>query len=178
MKKTIRGKLTISIIMIVIFVMTVTTGVIVSISGGRLMKKQKSELQLQADRFAQEANVWLSTEKMLVTGAGHSIEVTGDLSDINLQNAVDTYYNGRAELLNMYFGRETDGHFFQANRDASTPEGYDPRVRGWYKSAKAEKDTIVTDPYWDVLTGQMCGTIASPVYVNGQLVGVLAIDMT
>lgn len=178
MMKTIRGKLTISIIMIVILVITVTTGVIVGISGNKLMTKQKDELQLQADRFAQEANTWLSTEKMLVTGAAHSIEVSGDMSDKQLQNAVDTYYNGRTELLNMYFGRASDGHFFQANRDASTPEGYDPRVRGWYKTAEAEKATIVTDPYWDVLTGQMCGTIAAPVYVNGSLVGVLGIDMT
>lgn len=49
--------------------------------------------------------------------------------------------------------------------------------RGWYQQAAAEGKTVVTDPYWDVLTGQMCGTIASPIYLDGQLAGVVAIDM-
>lgn len=177
MRKTIRGKLTISVIAIVIVIIVATTIGIVGIAGSRLMKSQKDELQLQADRYAQEVNSWIATEKMLVTGAAKSIESTGDMSEAGLQNVVDTYYAGREELLNLYFGT-ADSKFYQGNPEAAIPDGYDPVQRGWYQSAAEAGETIVTDPYWDVLTNQMCGTIACPVYINGELAGVLAIDMT
>lgn len=178
MGKTIRGKLTSTVIIIVVAIILIMTIGIVGIAANNLLDAQKEELQLQADCYAHEVDTWISTEKEWVTGAANSIQSTGDISDKGAQQAVDSYYEGRKELLNMYFGRESDGAFLQGNRDATTPEGYDPRERGWYKSAAAAGKTIVTDPYWDVLTNQMCGTIACPVYVDGKIVGVLGIDMT
>lgn len=178
MGKTIRGKLTSTVIIIVVAIIMIITAGIVSIAGSNLLRAQKEELQLQADKYANEVDAWISTEKEWVTGAANSIQSTGDVSDKGALAVVDTYYEGREELLNMYFGRASDGAFLQGNKEASTPEGYDPRERGWYKSAVEAGTTIVTDPYWDVLTNQMCGTIACPVYVDGELVGVLAIDMT
>ncbi len=178
MGKTIRSKLTSAVIVIVVAIIIVITVGIVSIASRNLLNAQKDELQIQADKYANEVNTWISTEKEWVTGAAKSIESTGDTSDEGLFNVVYAYYDGRPELLNMYFGRESDGVFFQGNKDATTPEGYDPRARGWYQAAVADGGTIVTDPYWDVLTNQMCGTIACPVYVDGKLVGVLGIDMT
>lgn len=178
MGKTIRSKLTSAVIVIIVAIIIVITVGIVSIASRNLLNAQKDELQIQADKYANEVNTWISTEKEWVTGAAKSIESTGDTSDEGLFNVVYAYYDGRPELLNMYFGRESDGVFFQGNKDATTPEGYDPRARGWYQAAVADGGTIVTDPYWDVLTNQMCGTIACPVYVDGKLVGVLGIDMT
>lgn len=178
MRKTIRGRLTISVIAIVIVIILAMTVGIVSIAGTRMMASQKEELQLQADRYAHEVDTWISTEKEWVKAAAKSIESTGDLTDEGLQKVVNAYYQDRPELLNLYFGRQSDGLFFQGNPEASIPEGYDPRERGWYQAADEKGETIVTDPYWDVLTNQMCGTIACPVYVNGELVGVLGIDMT
>ncbi|MCQ2496513.1 MAG: methyl-accepting chemotaxis protein [Lachnospiraceae bacterium] len=178
MGKTIRGKLTSTVIIIVITIIMIITAGIVSIAGYNLLKAQKEELQLQADKYAHEVDTWISTEKEWVTAAANSIQSTGDISDAGVLKVVDSYYAGREELLNMYFGRASDGVFFQGNKEASTPEGYDPRARGWYKSAAEAGNTIVTDPYWDVLTNQMCGTIACPVYADGKLVGVLGIDMT
>lgn len=178
MGKTIRGKLTSTVIIIVVAIILIITAGIVSIAANNLLGAQKDELQLQADKYANEVNTWISTEKEWVTGAANSIQSTGDVSDEGAFKVVDAFYAGRKELLNMYFGRESDGAFLQGNKEASIPEGYDPRARGWYKSAVEAGETIVTDPYWDVLTNQMCGTIACPVYVNGELVGVLGIDMT
>ena len=178
MGKTIRGKLTSTVIIIVVAIIMIITAGIVSIAGNNLLSAQKEELQLQADKYAHEVDTWISTEKEWVTGAANSIQSTGDVSNQAASKVVDAYYEGREELLNMYFGRESDGAFLQGNKDATTPEGYDPRARGWYKAAAEAGETIVTDPYWDVLTNQMCGTIACPVYVGGKLAGVLGIDMT
>lgn len=177
MRKTIRGNLTISVIAIVILIVIATTVGIVSVAGTKMVDQEKNQLQLQANRYAQEINAWIGEEKMLVTGAAHSIEAAGSLEEADLQKVVATYYKGRKELLNLYFGT-ADSKFIQGNREASIPDGYDPVQRGWYQAAAEAGETIVTDPYWDVLTNQMCGTIASPVYIDDKLVGVLAIDMT
>ena len=155
MGKTIKGKLTSSVIMIVIAIMILTTISIIAVAGNRLISKQKNELQLQADRYAEEINTWIEIEKMMV----------------------DTHAEGRDELLNLYCGT-ADSKFYQSNPDAEIPEGYDPVQRGWYQQAAEQGETIVTDPYWDVLTGQMCATIASPVYIDGDLVAVIGADVT
>lgn len=176
MRRTIKGKLTSTIIIIVVAAMLVITAIIASIARSKLQSKQESELQLQADKYAEAINTWIETESMLVEGTVHSIEASGDISDANLQNIVNAHYKGRDELLNLYVGTK-DSAFVQSNRDASIPEGYDPVQRGWYQQAAEEGHTVVTDPYWDVLTNQMCGTIASPVYMNGELTCVVAIDM-
>lgn len=80
-------------------------------------------------------------------------------------------------MLQLYY-TISDSKFIQSNREAEIPEGYDPVQRGWYKEAAKEKKTIVTDPYWDVLTNQMCTTIASPIYIDGELAAVIGLDVT
>jgi methyl-accepting chemotaxis protein len=177
MLRTIRGKMTFSVVLIVMAIIILTTVGIVTVAGKKLVANQKNNLQIEADRYAQEINTWIESEKMLTEGAARSVSAVGSLDADQLQSIVNEYYSGREELLNLYFGT-ADSKFYQGNPEATTPEGYDPVQRGWYQQAAEAGDTIVTDPYWDVLTGQMCGTIATPVYINGELVGVMAIDMT
>ncbi len=177
MLRTIRGKLTASITVLVVAIIAVLTVVMIAMVGGQLMQEKQNEVQLQADRYANAINAWMEEEKMLVTGAATSVEAAGNANEATVQSVVNTYYQGREELLNLYIGKE-DHSFYQGNPEATTPEGYDPCERGWYKAAVVAGETIVTDPYWDVLTGQMCGTIAAPIYINGTLEGVVAIDMT
>ncbi len=177
MTKTMKGRLTISVICIVAASILLTTLGIVMIAGNRMMTEQKDILQLYADRYAEEINTWIENEKMLAKGTADSIEAMGTLDTEFLQSVVDVHAKGRDELLNLYCGTK-DSAFIQSNREAGIPEGYDPVQRGWYQQAGAAKETIVTDPYWDVLTGQMCTTVASPVYIDGTLAAVIGLDVS
>lgn len=177
MRKTMKGKLTISVICIVAVSILLTTLGIVMIAGQRMMTEQKDILQLYADKYAEEINTWIENEKMLADGTADSIEAAGALDTEFLQSVVDVHARGRDELLNLYCGTK-DSAFIQSNREAGIPEGYDPVQRGWYQQADAAGETIVTDPYWDVITGQMCTTIASPVYIDGTLAAVIGLDVT
>lgn len=177
MRKTIKGKLTISVIFIVALSIILTTVGIVVVAGRHLIQKQTEAVQLNAARYAEEINTWIENEKMLAEGAVNSIEAAGNKEDVFIQSVMDTYSEGREELLNLYCGTK-DSKFIQSNRDAEIPEGYDPVQRGWYQQAAEKKTTIVTDPYWDVLTNQMCTTIASPVYIEGELAAVIGLDVT
>ncbi len=177
MTKTMKGRLTISVICIVAASILLTTLGIIAIAGRRMMAEQKDILQLYADKYAEEINTWIENEKMLAKGTADSIEAAGSLDTVFLQSVVDVHAAGRDELLNLYCGTK-DSAFIQSNREAGIPEGYDPVQRGWYRQADAAGETIVTDPYWDVITGQMCTTIASPVYIDGTLAAVIGLDVT
>jgi len=175
--KTIKGRLTASVIGIVVASILLTTVGIVAVAGKRMIQNQTQALQLNADKYAEEINTWIENEKMLADGAAISIEA-GERTDTDfIQSVVDAHAAGRAEILNLYCGTK-DSRFIQSNREAEIPEGYDPVARGWYQQAAEKGAVIVTDPYWDVLTGQMCTTIAAPVSMDGELAGVIGLDVT
>ncbi len=177
MRRTMKGKLTISVIAIVVASIMLTTIGTVVVAGRNLIQDQTEALQLNAEKYAEEINTWIENEKMLADGAANSIEAAADTSDGLIQSVLDTFAADRAELLNLYCGTK-ESKFLQSNRDAEIPDGYDPVQRGWYQQAAEEKAVIVTDPYWDVLTNQMCTTIAAPVYINGSLEAVIGLDVT
>ncbi len=177
MGKTIKGKLTISVICIVVASILLTTAGTVAVAGKRMISNQTDALQLNAEKYGEEINAWIENEKMLAQGAANSLEASGNLSQDYIQSVLDVHADGRDELLNLYCGTK-DSRFIQSNKEAEIPYGYDPVERGWYQQAAAEKNIIVTAPYWDVLTNQMCATIAAPVYQEDELAAVIGLDVT
>ena len=179
MRKTIKGRLTLAVIFIVIAVMLISTAVIVGASGKKLTKELTDELQFKADRYANSINSWIEMEKGLnaAGAAAFAALPEGSYDKEHIQNIVTKEAEGHPEFLNLYYGMETKDHI-QMDPEATVPEGYNPTQRGWYKAAKEAKGTIVTDPYMDVLIGGMCITIATPVYRDNELVGVLGADFT
>ena len=177
MQKTIRGKLTFGVIIVVITAVIITTASITTIAGRKLINNQKNELQLQANYYAQQIDAWINAEMILTQDIAKSITANKVTTLKQIEPIIDEYFEGRGELLNLYIGFE-DSKFYQAVKDVEPPKGYDPVERDWYKMAKETQKTIVTEPYLDVLTNQMCAAIATPVYVDGKLLGVVALDMT
>ena len=179
MKRTIKAKLTTAVILIVVVAMLLSMGIVVGMSSRTLNEHLTGELQLNADKYANSINSWIEREKGLNIAGAAALKAlpAGSYDREHIQQIVSSESEGRSELLNLYYGTE-EKEFIQTDPAAETPEGYDPTARGWYKAAKEAKTTIVTDPYMDVLIGGMCITIASPVYRDGQLAGVLGADFT
>ena len=177
MLKTIKGRLTVNVIGIVVAGILLTTAGIVWVAGKRMIQDQSRAFQLNADKYAEEINAWVENEKMLAEGAADSIRAGGKTDTDFLQSVVDAHAQDREELLNLYCGTE-DSRFIQSNKEAEVPEGYDPVARGWYQQAAEKGGAIVTNPYMDAVTGQMCTTIAVPVYIDDELAGVVGLDVT
>lgn len=177
MLKTIKGRLTVNVIGIVVAAILLTTVGIVWVAGKRMIQDQSRALQLNADKYAEEINAWVENEKMLAEGVADSIRAGGRTDTDFLQSVVDAHAQDREELLNLYCGTK-DSRFIQSNKEAEVPEGYDPVARGWYQQAAEKGGAIVTDPYMDAVTGQMCTTIAVPVYIDDELAGVVGLDVT
>lgn len=177
MLKTIRGRLTISMIGFVIAGILLTAAGSITVAGKQAVRDQTRALELNADLYAEEINTWMEKEKMLADGAAQSIAAGARTDTEFVQSVVDIHAADRQELLNLYCGTK-DSRFIQSNREADIPEGYDPVERGWYRQAAEAGGVIVTDPYCDAITGQMCATVAAPVYVGGELAGVIGLDVT
>lgn len=183
MFKTIKGTLTTAISIVIAVAMLLLGTISVLVSGSRLVGNSEEQLKTEAARYAEEINNWISNEKTMVEGVNQSVtaayesnkKVKPTLSQ--MKDILVSFAEGRQELLNMYIGT-TKKDFVQSSPDATTPEGYDPTERGWYKLAEEKKETVVTDPYMDVLIGGMCVTVASPIYLDGELFAVIGADYT
>lgn len=88
-----------------------------------------------------------------------------DMTDVN------------SDVLWAYMGTNDGIMFMRPNGDL--PDGYDPRIRPWYKDAVAANDLVWTAPYADSTTLEMCITAAIPVQdANGGMAGVVGIDVS
>lgn len=103
MGKTIKGRLTISVIGIVMAGILLTTAGIVTLAGTRMVENRTEALQLYAGKYAEEINTWIEREKMLAQGTADGIAAVGSTEDAFLQSLVESHAKGREELLNLYF---------------------------------------------------------------------------
>lgn len=79
------------------------------------------------------------------------------------------------ETLDHYYFLDAD---MQPVGGADGPTTYDPRVRLWYKSAAESGDAMLSDPDVFAALGLIGFTVGAPFYVDGELKGVAAIDLT
>ena len=80
-----------------------------------------------------------------------------------------------SSFLTVYLGK-VDGSF-SVRPDSKMPDGYDPRVRPWYKDGMAASGPLLTDPYIDMTTNKMVMGILDKVSSDvGVVGGDLALD--
>ena len=70
-----------------------------------------------------------------------------------------------------------DADFAPVQTLADPDDVFDPRERPWYKSVVANRTTIWTDPYVFFSSQQPGVTVASPVFSQGVLQGVIGVDI-
>lgn len=65
-----------------------------------------------------------------------------------------------------------NGHMYRHDPSLNSA-GYDPRVRSWYKDAKASQRPYVTAPYISASTKKLSMTFVEPIIVNGKYIGAI-----
>ncbi len=96
----------------------------------------------------------------------------------NLDDIFTPIYSSDPNLTWVYIGTES-GILRLYPWTSEIDPSFDPRVRGWYKRAKETGDTGWTEPYIDVVTGELMVTCSKPVYNSrGELIWVIGVDVT
>nr|WP_192562188.1 methyl-accepting chemotaxis protein [Pseudomonas gozinkensis] len=122
---------------------------------------------------ADNIQTWLSGRILLIENAAQNIAINPEPS------AVASLLEQKAltsTFMASYLGDAT-GHF-TIRPDAKMPDGFDPRVRPWYKGAEGSSTSTLTEPYIDASTGQTIISIATAAKKAGQSVGVVGGDLS
>lgn len=84
--------------------------------------------------------------------------------------------NSDEDIIGTYMGTY-DGDMYIYPEQA-LPDGFDPRVRPWYEKAKENIGQVIwTEPYADASSGNIIISAAKAIVKNGEVTGVVAIDI-
>ncbi|MGF6112426.1 methyl-accepting chemotaxis protein [Pseudomonas frederiksbergensis] len=122
---------------------------------------------------ASNIQTWLAGRILLIDNLAQNIAINPEQSTVaNLleQKALTSTF------MASYLGDAT-GHF-SIRPDVKMPDGFDPRVRPWYKGAESSSTATLTEPYIDAATGQTIISIATASKKAGQSVGVVGGDLS
>ena len=163
-----------SMVVIMFFVMTVITCVIV----GR-------EYQLQAKNTASSTvsggvstlDGWLTNKQSVVGFMGRDVLTNSYADDREACRSFLADCTTRDDdIYETYMGFADDKTIIFGS-GYEPPADYDPTLRSWYKAAVNSSEPIITEPYTDVQTNRQVITCAVRVQENGETIGVLGADI-
>ncbi|NUU34932.1 methyl-accepting chemotaxis protein [Pseudomonas sp. C2B4] len=130
-------------------------------------------LNEMGDVTANNIQTWLAGRILLIENLAQNIAINPEQSNVAAlleQKALTSTF------MASYLGDAT-GHF-TIRPDAKMPDGFDPRVRPWYKGAENSSTPTLTEPYIDAATGQTIISMATASKKAGQSVGVVGGDLS
>jgi methyl-accepting chemotaxis protein len=130
-------------------------------------------LHEMGDVTAGSIQTWLTGRIALVENAAQNIALNPEpsvVASLLEQKALTSSF------MATYVG-DSQGTF-TIRPDTKMPDGFDPRVRLWYKGAQTSNGSTLTEPYIDAATGQLIISIATPSAKAGQSIGVAGGDLS
>jgi len=130
-------------------------------------------LNEMGDVTANNIQTWLAGRILLIENLSQNIAINAEQPNVAAlleQKALTSTF------MASYLGDAT-GHF-TIRPDAKMPDGFDPRVRPWYKGAENSSTPTLTEPYIDAATGQLIISMAMASKKAGQSVGVVGGDLS
>ncbi|MBR1440343.1 MAG: methyl-accepting chemotaxis protein [Lachnospiraceae bacterium] len=174
MKWTIKSRMTTTAILILIAALLLNTLGIMGTATRAQLEISSEELQTQADKFASHINTWFGKEMAVMEGISAGVSALGvGTSKQKIIMMLQSQQQNSTEITNLYYCRY-DGMMVRANGEI-TPD-FPNMERAWYVDALDADGVVVTAPYQDKRTGNMCITISKSVYLEGKLVGVVGAD--
>ncbi|KQZ93400.1 chemotaxis protein [Pseudomonas sp. Root562] len=130
-------------------------------------------LNEMGDVTANNIQTWLAGRILLIENLSQNIAINPEQANVAAlleQKALTSTF------MASYLGDAT-GHF-TIRPDAKMPDGFDPRVRPWYKGAENSSTPTLTEPYIDAATGQTIISMAMASKKSGQSIGVIGGDLS
>ncbi len=117
---------------------------------------------------------WLTQRVKMAEDVAHTI-ATSDSYEDSVAHIKSPVFEDA--FIWTYFG-ESNGVYHIWPLDDELPADYDPRTRPWYTAAVEAGRTTLTEPYFDITTGVETITVATPVFRDGKLLGVVGADFS
>ncbi len=175
--KSLKVKLLIPILLVSFTAFILTSFSFYMTSKASLEKRIESESGMIAQEKAEEINSWLSGFARILETLSEANLVSG-IDEVKEQEVLAALIAKNSQIQDIYVGVEATGGFIDGT--GWIPDaGWDPRTRGWYTQAMASNSVIFTDPYVDVITGNLVVSPAKTVYsADGSKRGVMGSDIS
>ncbi len=161
----------------IILVSTLVVAVILSIMSSvnikdATIRNSFSQLSLAASKTEQFN---LNLESTMLTVAD-SLLITGSSDEEYIQNILTSVSEDHTEASDIYVAFSDDRAFFGSGWVPD--DDWIATQRDWYKeSAASPEKFIITQPYLDAMTDQICATICYAAKENGKVSFVVAVDI-
>ncbi len=178
--KSIRSKLLISLVSICLVPLVALGGT----SYYQLKSILVNKLESTSSQLLREVNRGI--DKELMAKGNNVLMLSNNLSFINIKSnpeylpnltdALKGVMDSNQNIQNIYMGTETKDFYCYPN--VELPAGFDPTSRPWYKDAIDNKGKVVFgEPYKSASGGSVVVSISKAVEKDGQIVGVVSMDI-
>ncbi len=174
MKKFIKHNKIYLLLIILLSIITILAGV--TYNSTRIITERTVENHQKsiASEAAKTVELWLSQHLNIVeatAAAVQQIPIGNSPGTLRLLTMAIEAGNFSDVYIGLKNGTMIDGAGWVP------PEGYDPRIRPWYKKAIKDNQITFTTPYVDMTTNKMVIAIVKPLIVNNELKGVISADI-
>ena len=178
--KSIRSKLLISLVSICL-VPLIALGVTSYYQSKSILV---NKLESTSSQILREVSRGIDKE---LTAKGNNIQMlSNNLNSINIEShpeylpylmdALKGVMDSNQSIQNIYMGTETKDFYCYPN--VELPAGFDPTSRPWYKDAIENKGKVVFgEPYKSASGGSVVVSVSKTVEKDGQIVGVVSMDI-
>ena len=181
MKNSIGLKLTAIMLCIILLGIVMTVGIATAISGNEIIGHSKEVAMHLTAREALVLNEWMIEHKTMARTLVYAISGVYNISDEQKIEIFRTELDSYKNYQEIYMAFPDDTAIFAGTTLeqvlANAPD-WRPTEREWYRLALSDVNkTHVTSPYLDTDTGELCITVSQAVVRDGNVIGVIGIDI-
>lgn len=172
------GKKLISLMLTVTIVgMALIAAASLIISTREVLSETTSSIQYNTLSEANRINGWLDSQETFIDGLAVDLAFV-DTSEETLIPLLEARLNENDAAFDVYVGWPDGSAAFATGWVPDYEGGWAANERPWYTDAMANPDEpIITAPYTDAQTGNLCITSARTIFNDGQPTGVAAADI-
>lgn len=187
--RSIKTKLLFTLVVACLLVLTVTGAIIIKTVSNNINKAARETIFETTHSVSNEAGIFFERYITTVKQMAHdknlqNFFVTAKKGDkvqevegfMTVAKTVDETQKADAEVILSAYIAEADPSYYVVSPTVYSDDSYDLTVKDYYKSV-TEGIVNITDPYVDVVSGNMVITISAPVAVNGKNVGLTGVDI-
>jgi len=177
--KSVGFKLTAVMLCIILIGIIVTVGVSTIISNNAITDETLGKLRSETGRQSLIMDEWMVYQRATVSAMAPALSQIYDYSKENLSSIFYAVLQSNSVYQDVYMGFpdntaimgsgfpiEDEYHWWKATE------------RAWYKAAMVDTNEAgITSLYIDVATGDLCMTVSHAVKRNGEVLGVIGIDI-
>ncbi|MDF2948830.1 MAG: tap 3 [Sedimentibacter sp.] len=187
--RSIKTKLLFTLVVVSLIVLTLTGVIIIKTVSNNINEINKYTISETTNSISNEAEIFFERYITTVKQMAHdknlqNFFVTAKKGDkvqevegfMTVAKTVDETQKADADVILSAYIAEADPSYYVVSPTIYSDASYDLTVKDYYKSI-TDGIVNITDPYVDVVSGNMVITISAPVAVNGKNVGLTGVDI-